>query len=103
MTDRPEEEHTLMTGSPEQTTAEALAEIWREVIGQPPTADTDFFKAGGDSMRAAILTTKVKRTLEKGVRMSAIFDHRTFGSYLEWVEALRAERGSGKPSGRDGD
>jgi hypothetical protein len=71
-------------------TETVLSGLWHEVLGRQPDHDADFFDLGGDSMRAARLTSQVKRVLSKGVRMRVVFDNPRFADYVKAVDELRA-------------
>ncbi|MBC3840480.1 acyl carrier protein [Streptacidiphilus sp. 4-A2] len=59
--------------------------------GQAPRPTANFFDLGGDSMRAAKLTSLVKRTLTRKVRMMLIFEQSHLADYARAVQHLLAE------------
>ncbi|HXU29899.1 MAG TPA: condensation domain-containing protein, partial [Thermoanaerobaculia bacterium] len=75
-----------------------LAGVWAEILGLE--ADTvgvedDFFEAGGNSIRGAVLINRLQQQLGEIVQVVVIFDHPTIASlarYLGAEHAAAAER-----------
>jgi acyl transferase domain-containing protein len=71
--------------------AERVAVIWQAILGgDPPTSDTNFFDAGGDSLAAIQLLTKIRRTLmpAASLNIEILLERPTLG------ELVRAVAGS---------
>ena len=68
------------------TRAEALAQLWKDVLGVEQVADRDdFFALGGHSLSALTLTTRIREELGLDVRLGHVFDNTTFGALKEVV------------------
>ncbi|WP_419784269.1 amino acid adenylation domain-containing protein [Maridesulfovibrio sp.] len=64
--------------APETELEQALADIWGEALDREKvSAEADFFKSGGDSLRAVALQVLISKKLERDVELSAIFEHST--------------------------
>ncbi len=79
-------------GMPEPPLHERVAEVWREALRLDRLAeDDDFFEAGGHSLLAMRVASRLRDELDCDLPRRAIFEHRT-------VAALAAEierRGAG--------
>ena len=74
------------------TDSEALAAIWRDVLGVGAVgAADDFFALGGDSLKATRLIMAVRTAFAPDLPIRAIFDHPGFGAFAG-VVAQRGER-----------
>jgi amino acid adenylation domain-containing protein len=74
---------------PETPVEEALAEIWRQVLGVDRVGiDDDFFDLGGHSMLAVKMLAQVHDELGLELGLSAVFDHSTI---RELAGSLTAE------------
>ena len=58
-------------------TARALAEIWREVLGAPASPGDDFFEAGGHSLLAMLVLSRVRQRWGVELPVRALFEART--------------------------
>jgi len=54
-----------------------LAGMWREVLGDEPGPDTDFFEAGGHSLMAVRLASRMHTTWGIRLPLATFFTHRT--------------------------
>ncbi|MDP1569398.1 MAG: amino acid adenylation domain-containing protein [Vicinamibacterales bacterium] len=54
-----------------------LAGLWREVLGEPPGPDTDFFEAGGHSLMAVRLASRMHTAWGIRLPLATFFTHRT--------------------------
>ncbi len=86
---RPEEE-AQASGEfvqPEGELETALAAAWAKVLDvMQVSAEADFFRSGGDSLRAVSLQLTLSKELDKDVELSAIFEYpspRAMARYLE--------------------
>ncbi len=60
--------------------------IWRDAFSNPQlTLDDDFFQSGGDSLLAVGLFTRIERTFEQSLPLSALFDAPTARQLLAVV------------------
>ncbi|GAA1539453.1 non-ribosomal peptide synthetase [Brevibacterium picturae] len=76
MGDVAEAEDSTETFAPE---VEWIAEQWSAVLGSRPGLDTDFFSAGGGSLAAAQLVSRV-RTQHPSVTVGDVYAHPRFGA-----------------------
>jgi acyl carrier protein len=76
---------------PSDTSAELLL-LWREVLGGEVTADEDFFDAGGDSLVAVQLASRVRSELGVQLPISALFDHPTVTELALLVDGLKVNQ-----------
>jgi hypothetical protein len=67
----------------------SLSGIWEDVLGHPIGLDEDFFAAGGHSLRAAQVVTRMKELLRKPITIQKLFEERT-------VRRLAAYLGEGE-------
>ncbi|WP_320007192.1 non-ribosomal peptide synthetase [Maridesulfovibrio sp.] len=69
---------------------QALADIWGEALDRAKvSAKADFFKSGGDSLKAVALQVIISKKLKRDVELSAIFEHpspRLMAAMLENTE-----------------
>jgi len=71
-------------------TEEALAELWRELLGLADVArEDDFFALGGHSLSATVLFARLARRLEIELPLATLFEHRTLSALARAVEAAR--------------
>ncbi|WP_285761097.1 non-ribosomal peptide synthetase [Nocardiopsis ansamitocini] len=85
------------TVAPRDATEEALAALWRDLLGRERVGvHDDFFGAGGDSIGAIRLTSRVADAF--GVRLPprAVFDHPTIAGF---APVLLAAAGRGEAPG----
>ncbi|HEX6751950.1 MAG TPA: amino acid adenylation domain-containing protein [Longimicrobium sp.] len=79
---------------PATATEEAVAEIWREVLGLERVGATDdFFDLGGHSLRATRILTRVGARLGVELPVGVIFDHPTVRGIAALVDERRAAAG----------
>ncbi|HEX8907492.1 MAG TPA: AMP-binding protein, partial [Longimicrobiaceae bacterium] len=71
-------------------TARALAEIWREVLGAPASPDSDFFDAGGHSLLAMLVLSRVRRRWGVELPVRAVFEARTPAALAARIDAATA-------------
>jgi fengycin family lipopeptide synthetase D len=65
-----------------------LAKIWSELLNlEKISADADFFRCGGDSLRAVALQVKIRKTLEYEISLSDIFSNPSPQKMAELLEA----------------
>ena len=67
-----------------------LAKLWREVIGQAPeSADSDFFQAGGHSLRAMQLIGRIREAMGVEIPVRTIFATPELRSIARTIDAAR--------------
>ena len=93
MTDVAEAEDSSETFEPE---VEWIAEQWSAVLGSRPGWDTDFFTAGGGSLAAAQLVSRL-RTQHPSVTVGDIYAHPRFGALST---LCRVDDGAAATAGR---
>jgi aryl carrier-like protein len=86
----------MLIDQPGQDLLTTLCRAWAEVLGHPEAGpDTDFFDAGGDSLTAMRLATRLTRQTGNDVRVQDIFD---CGTPIQLAERLRGRAaGDGGP------
>ncbi|RSO41833.1 amino acid adenylation protein [Streptomyces sp. WAC 06725] len=75
-------------------TAGWLAEVWYELLGVRPHADSDFFALGGGSLSAARLASEL-RTGHRGVSVADLYRRpvlRDMAAYLDTLDRARATK-----------
>ncbi|MCY1708680.1 non-ribosomal peptide synthetase [Pannonibacter sp. SL95] len=75
--------------------ARSIAQVWSEILGRPLAAEENWFAAGGDSVAAARVATRL-RAQGTNTSIRALFEH---PSAIELARALRpasAENGSAR-------
>lgn len=75
-----------------QVTAE-LAELYGGILGEPCTADTDFFDAGGDSLLATRLISRVYRRFGVELTYVDVFEHPSPAALAELLARSGASPG----------
>lgn len=69
-------------------TVELLVGIFRDVLGlDAPTADCDFYEAGGDSLTAFQITGRLQEALGVEIPVSLVFAYPTPADLAEVVDA----------------
>jgi cyclopropane fatty-acyl-phospholipid synthase-like methyltransferase/aryl carrier-like protein len=66
----------------------AMIPIWSELLERERlqvTEDTDFFKAGGHSLTAMLLMTRIKRKFGKAVPLFALVEHPTVSEFARYL------------------
>jgi amino acid adenylation domain-containing protein len=77
---------------------EVIAGIWAEVLGLERVGlDDNFFEAGGHSLLALRVVSRLRSTLKIEVPVRELFDAPTVASFTERIETLRHEE-TGAPS-----
>jgi amino acid adenylation domain-containing protein len=76
-------------------TAGAMTEIFREVLGAPVAADADFFEAGGHSLLAMLVLSRVRQRLGVELPVRAVFEARTAAALAARADA--AARAGARP------
>jgi amino acid adenylation domain-containing protein len=82
-------------GEPPRTAAEeAMATLWREVLGVEQVGrDDDFFELGGHSLLATQLVARVRESCGVEIPLRAVFESPRVSVLAAWIEqALAAER-----------
>ncbi|MEA2663802.1 MAG: polyketide synthase PksJ [Candidatus Eremiobacteraeota bacterium] len=73
-------------------TERALAEVWSTVVGAPPEdAEANFFVAGGTSLAAVQLVSRVREALGADLGVRAVYETPTLGALAARLDALRAQ------------
>jgi cyclopropane fatty-acyl-phospholipid synthase-like methyltransferase/aryl carrier-like protein len=83
---------TTSTTDEYQRAIDTITPIWAELLKSEPelvTESTDFFEAGGHSLTAMLLVTRVARELDKTVPLFALVEHPTLAAFVAYV--LRSE------------
>ena len=69
---------------------ELIAGIWVDLLGAAPSPGDDFFAAGGHSLLAARLTSRLRQAFAVDLPLRAVFEAPTLGGLARRVEAARA-------------
>ncbi|MDP9616467.1 amino acid adenylation domain-containing protein [Streptomyces demainii] len=98
----PDWEHrppTAGRAAPRSGPEEAVAAIYREVLGVDTGRDDDFFALGGDSLQATRVATRLRAQLDAPLPLTVVFQHPTVAALTERVHAARrrARTGSARP------
>jgi amino acid adenylation domain-containing protein len=76
--------------APSGQTQEALAGIWRELLGVERVGVNDsFFGLGGYSLQATQVVSRIRQAMAVEVPLRMIFDHPTIAELAEKIETLR--------------
>ncbi|MBO0869990.1 MAG: amino acid adenylation domain-containing protein, partial [Micromonosporaceae bacterium] len=59
------------------------AQVWRQVLGTAPGPQTDFFRAGGDSIAAMRLVASLSERLHRNVATDDVLQARTFAGLVD--------------------
>jgi amino acid adenylation domain-containing protein len=98
--EQPVQEKTDMSGAPRNKLEYRIAGLWADVLDRFVGVQDDFFQAGGTSILATQLVSRIRREFDVKVSMRAFFDNATIAGLAVLVEeAVRAsveeELGSG--------
>ncbi len=75
--------------APRTPTEEAIAAIWREVLGVPRVGvDADFFALGGHSLLATQVMTRIAEALRVELPLATLFELRTVAKLAEIADAV---------------
>lgn len=83
--------------APQSALEEELASIWEELLEHPPAGvDANFFHAGGHSLLAVRLVSRISAEMEVRLRVAAVFDSPTIAGL---AREIRASAASGDAAG----
>ncbi|MGG6314569.1 amino acid adenylation domain-containing protein, partial [Paenibacillus macerans] len=93
------EEAAVFYAEPENEPERQLAAIWQEVLGLSKVGATDdFFALGGHSLKAMMLTAKIKQQMGRDIPIKVLFDRPTIrglaGYFAEKQAAGQADAGT---------
>ncbi len=89
--DQPVQEKSDMSGAPRNKLEYRIAGLWADVLDRFAGVHDDFFQAGGTSILATQLVSKIRREFGVKVSMRAFFDNPTIAGLAVLVEeAVRA-------------
>ncbi|OLE96762.1 MAG: hypothetical protein AUG75_16390 [Cyanobacteria bacterium 13_1_20CM_4_61_6] len=76
--------------APRTPTEDVVASIWRRVLGVAEVgADDSFFVLGGDSIRAALIVSRLREALNVEVSLRSFFETPTVAGVAERIEEAR--------------
>ncbi|HTD56845.1 MAG TPA: beta-ketoacyl synthase N-terminal-like domain-containing protein, partial [Silvibacterium sp.] len=80
---------------PNESLAETVARLWKEVLGLPRAGlDDNFFESGGTSLLATVLISKINQALRDAGReplpIAAIFEHPTLRAMTRLIDGESA-------------
>lgn len=79
---------------------QALADIWRGLLGRQDVGMTDnFFELGGHSLKATQLIARISKDLKRDVPLTAVFRFPTIRTLAEFLLSTNAGRGAGSSRG----
>jgi cyclopropane fatty-acyl-phospholipid synthase-like methyltransferase len=79
---------TISTTNEYRRTVDTVAPIWAELLNTEiglVTESTDFFKAGGHSLTAMLLVTRVARELGRSVPLFALVENPTLSTFVTYM------------------
>ena len=89
---------------PETAVEEALAVLWKELLGGQRVGRNDnFFESGGHSMLAMQLVARVRKRFNVDLPLRNIFEHQTLAGLAETIEALLWSASANAPHRPDGE
>ncbi|MET7707310.1 amino acid adenylation domain-containing protein [Micromonospora sp. NPDC005413] len=91
---------TVATPGTPDAIGTAVAEIWRNLIGTTPEADSDFFSSGGDSLSAVRFAVQIRRICGRQVPYTLLFDNPTRAALRDAVDSAPD---AADPTDHDGD
>jgi hypothetical protein len=81
--------HRRPAAPPTTRTEIAIADIWRDLLGEAePDVTDDFFAAGGQSMLAVQLVRRIERTLGVRLEVAYVFESPTIRGIAGGVDRL---------------
>ncbi len=79
--------------APRTETERLLANLWSRVLGvEVAGVDADFFEAGGHSLVATRLASRIRESFGVEMPVRTIFDRATLQEQAEWLDALLAKQ-----------
>ena len=84
--------------APRGPVEERVAELWAELLGEPPAADDDFFAAGGHSLAATRLVARVREAFGVRLPLRALFREPTVAAIAVHVESSNREDAENGPA-----
>ncbi|NSC25217.1 acyl carrier protein [Streptomyces albus subsp. chlorinus] len=79
-----------MTGQPASGELDMVRSAVESVLGVPVAPDTDFFGAGGDSLKAIDLVDRLRADLDVQLDYVDVFDHPTPAQLVRFADSLRS-------------
>jgi acyl carrier protein len=75
--------------------SDVVARAWSDLLGASPTRSADdFFRAGGDSLKAVRLVAAIRDLAGVSLPFRVVFDNSTYGELTEAVARACGEAGS---------
>jgi amino acid adenylation domain-containing protein len=66
--------------------SDILSDIWFKVLGQKKESDSDdFFKLGGESLSAVLMTSMIHKKTGINIPVSEVFKNTQYGQLLRWL------------------
>ncbi|MCP5053166.1 MAG: amino acid adenylation domain-containing protein, partial [bacterium] len=84
----PKSEAAVDGSAPRNRLERQLLDIWVGVLGIEQSAigiDSDFFRLGGHSLKATVLTARIHKEMEVKVPLAEIFTHRTIRALASYI------------------
>jgi tyrocidine synthetase-3 len=81
--------------APQDRLEETLVEIWSRILGIEKSIigiDSDFFRLGGHSLKATMLSSSIHKELNVKVPLSAVFDFSTVRQLAEYVKRIGSDK-----------
>lgn len=69
----------------------AVRAAWEEALDVRVHDDADFFRLGGDSMKAISICAKIEESVRVRPKLRVIFDHPRFDAYVHAVSEIARE------------
>ncbi|MDH1265250.1 non-ribosomal peptide synthetase [Pseudomonas sp. GD03944] len=87
----PEDDERHQVVAPRTATEQALAELWKEILGLSEiSVFDDFFAAGGHSLLATQVMSRIRRRLGIELPLRTLFERSTLAQLAEAVDAQQA-------------
>ncbi|MGW2847916.1 phosphopantetheine-binding protein [Streptomyces sp. NPDC001274] len=84
--------------APRTPVEEALAAIWEEILGQRNiSVDADFFQAGGHSLLAASLVSRIRTRFDVAMTARVLFESPTIVGLAEAVTRMSGGDAADRP------